>query len=217
MLLAEELTLLATRPDTGRHALGTRSQLNACLAGLLLAELVLDGAAQPGRQPGTFALTAGPVPQSRTLAAAAQVVAQKGPKVKSVLSHLDRGLRDQLGHGTWDTLTAGLTHAGLLQPGTGGRRGGHSLVGSGVRADIIARLHAAATNDGPLHPRTALVLSMTGPAHLLEVVAPHRSDRRHARRRIDHSLDGSPFEPLARAVRRLIADAQATASFVAGT
>jgi hypothetical protein len=217
MLLAEEYALLAIRPDTGRHALGTRSQLNACLAGLLLAELVLDGTAQLGHQRGTLVLTAGPIPRSRPLAAAAQVAAQKGPKIKPILSHLDRGLRDQLGHGTWDTLTAGLTHAGLLQPRTDGRRGGHSLVGSGVRADIIARLSAAATSDGPLDPRTALVLSMTGPAHLLEVVAPHRGDRRHARRRIDHSLDGSPFEPLARAVRRLIADAQATAGFVAGT
>jgi len=50
MLLFEELALLAIDPDTGRHGLGTRDQLNACLAGLLVAELVLDGTVAPGER-----------------------------------------------------------------------------------------------------------------------------------------------------------------------
>ena len=53
---------------------------------------------------------------------------------------------------------------------------------------------------------------MTGPAHLLEVVAPERGARRHARRRIDHALDGHPFQPIVKAVRRLIADSEAAAA-----
>ena len=42
MLLAEELALIALDPESGRHAFGTRDNLNACLAGLLVAELHLD-------------------------------------------------------------------------------------------------------------------------------------------------------------------------------
>lgn len=211
MLLAEELTLLAIRPDTGRHALGTRSPLNACLAGLLVAELILDGTAQLGQKPATVVLVGEPSSESRILAAVAQVTAQRGPKATAILSSLDRGLRDQLGHGTWDTLTAGLTHAGLLQPRTDGWRRGHHLVAPDVRVRIITRLHTAATSNEPLDPRTALVLSMTGPVRLLKVIAPQRGDRRPARTRINHALDDSPFQPLARVVRRLIASAQAAA------
>ncbi len=47
MLLAEELALIAVRPETGRHAVGVRSQLNACLAGLLVAELMIEPGAMP--------------------------------------------------------------------------------------------------------------------------------------------------------------------------
>jgi hypothetical protein len=43
VLPAEELALAAIHPESGRHALGVRSQPNACLAGLLVAELLLDG------------------------------------------------------------------------------------------------------------------------------------------------------------------------------
>jgi hypothetical protein len=43
MLLAEALALVAIDPGSGRHAIGNRASLNACLAGLLVAELVLDG------------------------------------------------------------------------------------------------------------------------------------------------------------------------------
>ena len=47
MLLAEELALVSLNPESGRHAVGIRTQLNACLAGLLVAELVLDGVVEP--------------------------------------------------------------------------------------------------------------------------------------------------------------------------
>jgi len=56
------------------------------------------------------------------------------------------------------------------------------------------------------------VLSMTGPAHLLEIVAPGRRARKHARNRIDHALDGTSLEPFGKVVRRLIQEAAAVAS-----
>jgi hypothetical protein len=58
---------------------------------------------------------------------------------------------------------------------------------------------------------TALVLNMTGPASLLEVVAPDRGARRPARRRIDHALDGTAYEDVGKVVRRLLAEAGAGA------
>ncbi len=52
---------------------------------------------------------------------------------------------------------------------------------------------------------------MTGPAHLLEIVAPDRGGRKHARNRIDHAPDGSDLEPFGTVVRRLIQEAAAVA------
>ena len=58
-----------------------------------------------------------------------------------------------------------------------------------------------------------LVLSMTGPARLLEVVAPEQAGvRRHARGRIDHALESTDLEPFGDVVRRLIAEAEAAAA-----
>jgi hypothetical protein len=53
---------------------------------------------------------------------------------------------------------------------------------------------------------------MAGPAHLLEVVAPNRSTRRHARIRMDTALDGTPLESIGKIVRRLISDANSAAA-----
>ena len=71
---------------------------------------------------------------------------------------------------------------------------------------VIARLRAAASERRPPRPRTGLLLDMTGPASLLEVVAPERSERRHARRRIDHGLDGTEYEMFGKVVRRILAE-----------
>ena len=57
----------------------------------------------------------------------------------------------------------------------------------------------------------------TGSARLLEVVAPERGARRHARDRIDHALDSTDLEPVGDLVRRLIAEAEAAAAMSAAT
>jgi hypothetical protein len=195
MLLAEELALVARRPDKGRPALGVRSYLNACLAALSVAELVLDGVARPGPSGEAMTVT-DVVPSSSILAAAARVLTEKGPRIKAILSGMDRGLRRQLGAGTWDTLAAGLP--------------------LDARDAIVDRLRAATRGDDEIEPRTALVLSMIGPAYLLGVVAPGRGPaRRHARDRIDHALDGTSLEVIGRTVRALIAEANAAAGAAA--
>ena len=154
MLLAEELALVAVDPGTGRHPLGHRDQLNACLAGLLVAELVLDGVIEPGPGRATVvAATGGEVPSSPILAAAAEVVAEKGPKVKAVLSHMRRGLDQRLGAGTWDALTAGLVAAGVLAPGDGGLLTRHVVVDAAARDAVVDRLRTAAAGDEVLDVR----------------------------------------------------------------
>jgi hypothetical protein len=211
MLLAEELALLAVDPETGRHAMGTRSHLNATLAGLLVAELMLDSVAGPGRRTGEVVLVDDRPPAAPALAAAAAVVADKGPRIKAVLSHMSRGIESRLGYGTWEAALVALAEAGILSPARGAVRPTAEVLDSRPRQALVARLQAAAASDDPMDPRTALLLNMTGPASLLEVVAPERSGRRHARRRIDKGLDGTDFEPVGKAVRRVLADAAAAA------
>jgi hypothetical protein len=217
MLIAEELALVALNPESGRHAVGVRSQVNACLAGLLVAELLLDGRAEPGERDGVVVATGGEASSSSTLDAAAGVVAEKGPKIKAILSHMDRSLSRRLGAGTWDAVMSGLVRDGVVTSQDGSRRPRYQLVDMATRDGIVERLRVAAAADDVLDGRTALVLSMTGPARLLEVVAPERRDRRHARDRIDHALDSTDLEPVGRLVRRLIAEAAAAAAAAGAT
>ena len=211
MLLSEELALLAIDPRSGRHSLGTRSELNACLAGLLVADLVVGRFATTGSDERDVVLE-GPAPESAALAAAAGVVADKGPRIKAILSGMDRGLEQRIGTGTWDTAVAGLVAAGILGPAEGRVRPKHAILDPAAGEAAVARLQAAARGEGDAGLRTALLLSMTGPAHLLEVVAPERSGRREARRRIDHALDGTDLGSIGKLVRKVISEAEAAAA-----
>jgi hypothetical protein len=198
MLLAEELALIAIDPHTGHHRFGTRDNLNACLAGLLIAELEL-----------------GDRPSAPLLEAAGEVRDSAGPKLKPVLSAMSRGLERRLGVGTWDAVVGGLIDAGLVAHAEGSLRPSHRVLDVAARDAIITRLRDAATVDQPIDVRTAVLLSMTGPAQLLEVVAPERADRKHARRRIDHALDSTAMEPVAESVRTVLAEAAAAAAAAA--
>ena len=109
--------------------------------------------------------------------------------------------------GTGDNLNACLAGAGIVGAPTGGLRPKRLVLDRAAWSGVADRLQAAATGAGPIEAPTALVLSMTGPAHLLEVVAPDRRTRKHARDRIDHALDGSDREPVGKVVRRLIQEA----------
>lgn len=209
MRLAEDLALVATNPASGRHAMGQRSALNACLAGLLLADLVLDDVIQPADRPNRMVVTGRAEPRTKALAAATAILIEKGPKIRAVLSHMDRGLTHHLGLGTWDATMVGLVEEGVVAASSGGLRPHHDVVGLHVRDSVIAALRVAAAGDMVLDLRTAALLSMVGPAHLLEVIAPDRAGRKHARERIDHALDATILEPVGEMVRRLIAAADA--------
>jgi hypothetical protein len=216
MLLAEELALVALKPESGRFQLGTGGNLNACLAGLLVAELLLEGSVGPGDRDDRLIVVEGrPAPTSPALAAALEVVAEKGPKMKGVLSDMSRGLERRLGMPTQEAVLSGLAGAGIVDDSKGGLLPKRPVLDRGAWNELVDRLRAAVSDDGPIEPRTALLLSMTGPAHLLEVVAPERRTRRHARNRIDHALDGSDLEPVGKIVRRLIREAAEVAGAAA--
>jgi Golgi phosphoprotein 3 (GPP34) len=200
MLLAEELALIALDEDSGRHAFGIRDELNACLAGLLIVEVQLSEESE--------------IP---VLKAASEVLAEAGPKLKPVLSAMNRGLERRIGYGTWDAIIEGLVAAEIVAPADGTVRPRHRIWDVERRDEIIDRLRAAAAGDDPMPVRTAVLLSMTGPAQLLEVVAPDRSTRKHARRRIDHALDATTMEPVAQSVRKVLQDAAAAVSIAAFT
>ncbi len=212
MLLAEELALIALNPDTGRFKFGSRSYLNACLAGLLVAEALLDGALEFGDSQDQVVIAVGQAPASPLTAAAVDIAAEKGPKLKAVLSHMSKGLERRLGLSTREAVLDGLRRQGIVEVQAGGVGRAWPLLDRGARDAVVARLQQAAHGDGPIEARTALVLSMTGPAKLLKLVAPNRDTRKHARRRIDHALDGSTLAGVGKVVRKLIEDAAAAAA-----
>jgi hypothetical protein len=212
LLLAEELALLSIDPGRGRARLGERSLMNATLAGLLIAELVIDGAFEAVSDGARLVRSTAPEPANRLLAAAARIAETNGPNVKSLLRAMDRGLHREMGSGTWDSVLLGLVDAGVLAPSKGRWIAHHAVLAPAVRDEIVARLQAAAAGDGQLNPRTAIVLSMTGPAHLLQLVAPDRATRKHARRRIDHCLEETDLAKVGILVRKVLQEAQSAAA-----
>ena len=212
MNLSEELALVAIDPSSGHHALGLRSELNACLAGLLVAELLLDGVVEIGGKNDRLVVTGTAEPKTKILAAATAVVIDRGPKIKAILSHMDRGLSHMLGLGTWDAVVSGLVDEGVLAATRRGVRSRNQVLQPFVRDAIVAALRVAADGESALEPRTAALLSMAGPAHLLEVVAPNRSARHHARKRIDTALNGTPLESIGKIVRCAISDSNSAAA-----
>ena len=160
MLLAAELALLAIDPASGRaRAWATGTSSNACLAGLLVGDLVLGGHAAPGERDGTVLLTDDP-PADPVLVATAQVVAVRGPKLKAVMSSMDRSLGKRLGTGTWDSVVATLVAGRVLGPAEGSVRPRHAVLDPACHDEVRDRVrHAAATRAIDAH---ALVLAMTG-------------------------------------------------------
>ena len=153
MLLAEELALVALKPESGRHQIGTGDALNACLAGLLVAELLLDGSVGPGDKDDRIVAVPGrKAPASSALAAALEVVTEKGPKIKGVLSHMSRGLEQRLGMSTQEAVFSGLAAAGIVGASTGGLLPKRPVLDRAAWDAVVDRLRAAAHGDGPLDP-----------------------------------------------------------------
>lgn len=206
MLIAEEFVLLALDPD-GRNARGASNQPAAAVGvtGALVAELVLDGHLDvaDGRIHPT-----GTRPEHPMLAQALENVARhEGKKLKSRF--------DDIEHSGWSEVVDGMVESGVL-----GREHHalqatrHPVTDPAAHAALLARVRGAATGSGPMDPRTATLLALSGPCYLLEVVAPERSDRRHAKARI---AEAAEQVPVAESVKRVIEAAAATVAAVAAT
>lgn len=202
MLTAAELALIALEPSSGRHRLGLRSNLNACLAGLLVADCHLEPTAD--RSAADDAL----------LAQVAEIAEQRGPKTKRVLSAMDRELRRRTRSGTWDAVVATLLdHRAVTRHVRLGRA--RHVPDLGRRTLVVERLRAAAAGSEPLDPRDAILIALLPSARLDRVVARSRAERALLRTSAQQALDTSNLRPVADSVRAVLADA--TAAVIAST
>lgn len=206
MLLAEELLLLGLDPIRGTIVNSARQQLLVCLSGALVGELALAGSVQLD---GRRFVAVGPAPEHPLLARVHASLAE--PTSRRAVGQLRR--LDKAVGGVWPRLVDGLVEQGVL-----GRRRDrvlfwtitrHPVLQPATRQEPLERVRLAAAGDNGLEGRTAVLLAMTGPARLLEVVAPERTDRKHARQRIAVATDLTPVAPV---VKKVIAEMQAAAA-----
>ncbi|WP_426571285.1 GOLPH3/VPS74 family protein [Aquihabitans sp. McL0605] len=200
MLIAEAFVLLALAPN-GAPARGAANQPAAevGVTGALIAELVLDG--HVTLEGGRIGLT-GTAPDHPLLRQALQNVGlRKGRKLKSQLASIR--------HSGWSEVVDGMVAAGVVGRQRPGRLGPtrHPVLDLAAQDAVLGAVRAAAASDGPIEPRTATLLALSGPCQLLEVVAPDRSARKHAKQRIDHATDQIPT---ARAVQSVVDAARST-------
>ncbi len=184
MLLAEAFVLLALEPD-GTLARGMANQpaVAVGVTGALVTELVQDG--NLDLTEGRIHLI-GSTPRHPLLAQAlAGLAPHEGKKLKSRLSSVK--------HAGWREVVDGMVAAGLLGREKGALRPTrHPIVDVAAHAVLLAEVRAAAIGDQPLDPRTATLLALAGPSQMLEVVAPNRSDRAAAKRRIAVAAEEVP-------------------------
>jgi hypothetical protein len=210
MLIAEELLLAALDPDRGTAVNSSTQPLKVGLSGALVAELGLTGAVVlDGKR---FTVTGAPRADPLLRAAYDVLASGKGRRSRDQIRRLDRAVG-----GVWSRVVDQLIAAGVV-----GRRRDrvffvpvtrHPVLRPEVRQAVVDRLRAAAAADGEMDARTAVLLSLSGPCRLLEVVAPDKAGRKHARQRIEQATDLTPVAPVVKAV---IAEAQAAAA-MAGT
>jgi Golgi phosphoprotein 3 GPP34 len=213
MILTEELLLLAIDPQRGTIVNGAKSNLKVGLAGAAVAALALDGRADLSEK--RF-VAIGPPPEHPVLRDVhRELGSTRGRRAKDQLRRLDKAVG-----GLWQRTFDGLVEQRILQerretvllvPVTRHPVGDHA-----TWQRLVGELRDAARSDGTLDPRVAVLLSLAGPCRLLEVVAPERSERGHAKRRIAEATESTAVAPV---VKKVIQEAQAavTAAVVASS
>ena len=204
-MLAEEFVLLALDPDDGRPARGLSNQPAAAVGvtGALVTELVQDG--HVDIDDGRIRLT-GTRPANRLLA----------DVLDSLAAHEGKRLKSRLGsvkHSGWSEVVDAMVASGvvgrdkeLLRPTR------HPVIDKVAHAALLAEVRSAASGDDRMEPRIATLLALAGPSQLLEVVAPARSDRAKAKKRI---AEAAEQVPAAAAVKYVIESMEAAAAIAA--
>jgi hypothetical protein len=214
VLIAEMLLLVAVN-EKGHVPFGSDSFVNIGLTGALLAELAIDGQLTIAED-GT--VRAGdPRPGDVLLADAYDAVREhlEGKKARRVIGGLSRHIG-----GSRKRVVDRLVEGGVLgrdRP-SAFRPTRHQVLDTAARQEVLDQVRAAATGDGPVRPDVAVVLALTGPCRLLERVAPERSARGEAKRRIAWATAETPFAPsVAKVVDELIAAVAVTATTIAAS
>lgn len=204
VLLAEEFVLLALDPD-GRPARGTSNQPAAAVGvtGALVTELVQEG--HVNVDDGRIRLT-GTRPANRLLAEVLDsLAAHEGKKLKSRLGSVK--------HSGWTEMVDAMVASGVIgrekEPLRPTR---HPVADKAAHAALLAEVRAAASGAGRMESRIATLLALAGPSQLLEVVAPARSDRAKAKKRI---AEAAEQVPAAAAVKYVIQSMEAAVAIAA--
>jgi Golgi phosphoprotein 3 (GPP34) len=202
MLIAEELLLLALDPDKGRVPSGSRDYLKIGLSGALLAELAVEGRLViAGKKLGIVEPPvdiATPIDDPLLARALALLTGElAGQSAKRTIKRVDKRLG-----GVWSILVDRLIDEGVIgrEKRSALTATRHPVLDIARHAAIVANARAAASGDGPLSPRDAVILAFSGPCRLLERVAPERSDRRHAKARIAEATKVAPLAPTVKAL-----------------
>lgn len=205
MLIAEEFVLLALTPD-GTPARGVSYQNGYAtgVTGALITELQLQGhLTLDGGRIGIV----GSIPEHPLLR---QVLDNVQPfdrkKLGSKLGMIRRSGWNEVVDGMIDQGLLGRHRPSSLQPTR------HPVTDPALQQAVLDRVRTGTRGDQPLDLRDATLIALAGPCQLLEVVAPDRAERKHAKARI---AEATQWVPAAVAVKRVI-DSQ-TAAVVAAT
>ena len=137
-LLAREAKLTSQQQRAVAQGIATLNDARAYVTWILRS----GGGGGLGDKEDRVVVTGKAEPKSNLLAAATAVVIEKGPKIKSVLSHMDRGLSQRLGLGTWDAVVSSLVDNGVVAATH--RRVGHATRCCNPSCDaVVAALRAA--------------------------------------------------------------------------
>jgi hypothetical protein len=212
VLIAEMLLLTAVN-DKGHVPVGSDAFVNVGLTGALLAELAMGGQLTIAAD-GT--VRAGETrPDDELLARVYDAMRQhlQGRKAKRVISGLSRligGSRDRVVDRLVDTGMLGREKPSMLRPTQ------HPVIDTATHQAVLDQVRAAATGQEPVPPDVAVVLALAGPCRLLARVAPDRSTRDQAKKRIARAAAETPFAPtVAKIVDELITAVAATAAAIA--
>lgn len=203
VLIAEELLLLALDPAKGTVHLGVRSELHRALALALAAELVIGGRlSYDGKK---LDVVDGEPPADPLLAEALGAITERleqGRNPRRVLGSLDKDLG-----GVWPRLVDRLVAAGtIVEERHGVLPARHPVSNPALHAMVLSRVRATAAVDGPLDPRDAVLLGYGLQCALLDRVAPERSQRRHAKARMEDAMEVAPFARMLRSMTQVTSD-----------
>jgi hypothetical protein len=201
MLIAEAFVLLALKAD-GTPARGSSSSFAAGIGvtGALIAELVQQGHVQLPE--GRIHVTATRPSHALLVQALENLVPHEGKKLKGHLGKVKNA--------GWSEVVDSMVAAGVLgRERHGIRSTRHPVADPAAHASLVAGVREIALGHGQMEPRTAALLAIAGPCHLLEVIAPDRSDRPAAKRRI---AEAAHLVPVTEAVKHAVDKAAAAGS-----